>query len=443
MHKKLERSVRVVITGAVGDYGRTIVAQLKGHPLMTPAVLVDPNVGGLTEMLSDLGLESDVFALAGSREDAERLVREDRIALVYSESLIPWTATDVLVEATGKISVGVMYARSAMQAHNHVVMVSKEVDSACGAALSEEAVAHGVNYVLADGDQPGNLMRLTAWIDALGLDIVAVGKAGEFDLVFNPSTQSLYYRGAEYAAPGMADLLELPENHTASHVYARAAVVPDLKRAVAADYCEMAAVAQRLGYGADTETMHYPIARPAELADIYALRKDGGILASSSVVDVFTPLRLPGEASFAGGVFAIVRTGDPVTWKILGDKGHVVSRDGKYACIYWPFHLMGVETPLAILRAVQEPHTQAFRPSLMMAARASRDLEAGMNFSVQGHHHEIEGTFPVLTAVDDSASVCPYYLLDGARLRVNVTKGHMIRVDDVEYPDLRVESMHR
>ena len=36
-------------------------------------------------------------------------------------------------------------------------------------------------------------------------------------------------------------------------------------------------------------------------------------------------------------------------WEILKGKGHVMSRNGKYCCIYHPYHYMGLETPVSIL----------------------------------------------------------------------------------------------
>lgn len=36
-------------------------------------------------------------------------------------------------------------------------------------------------------------------------------------------------------------------------------------------------------------------------------------------------------------------------WDILKGKGHVMSKNGKYCCIYYPYHYMGLETPISIL----------------------------------------------------------------------------------------------
>ncbi|MBN6039552.1 homoserine dehydrogenase [Amycolatopsis sp. 195334CR] len=402
--------VRIALTGANGGYGRTLLAQLRRTPELIPAVLVEPDADGMRRTLAELGLGDTTVVAGGAGLD--------------------WNGVDVLVEATGQVAVGTEYAESALDHGVHVVMVSKEVDTVAGVALAAKAEAAGLRYLPGDGDQPANLLRLVDWVSATGLELVAIGKSGEYDLVFDPATGTVTQAGVSVDAPGLADLLDLGPDPRAT-VDRRAALVGGLKRSAAADLCEMTVVAMRTGAVPDVEGLHYPVARIAELADIYAAREDGGILSRDGVVDVFSALRLPGEASFAGGVFAVVRTGDPVTWELLRGKGHVVSRNGRYACFYWPYHAMGVETPLTIHAAVDGTGV-APRPGLstLLAARAATALEPGTPFQVTGHHHEIDGVAPVM--VPPSAGIAPYYLLGGARLRRAVAEGELVRLDDLD-----------
>ncbi|QFU90444.1 homoserine dehydrogenase [Amycolatopsis sp. YIM 10] len=402
--------VRIALTGANGGYGRTLLAQLRRTPELVPAALVEPDADGMRRTLAELGLDDTTVVTDGAAVD--------------------WRGVDVLVEATGQVAVGTGYAESALDNGVHVVMVSKEVDTVAGVALAAKAEVAGLRYLPGDGDQPANLLRLVDWVSATGLEIVAIGKSGEYDLVFDPATGTVTQAGVSIDAPGLADLLELGPDPR-STVDRRAALVAGLKRSAAADLCEMTVVAMRTGAVPDTEGLHYPVARIAELADIYAAREDGGILGRTGVVDVFSALRLPGEASFAGGVFAVVRTGDPVTWELLRGKGHVVSRSGEYACFYWPYHAMGVETPLTIHAAVDGTGVAPRpRPSTLLAARTATALDPGTSFQVTGHHHEINGVAPVMVA--PTAGIAPYYLLGGARLGRAVAAGELVRLDDLD-----------
>jgi predicted homoserine dehydrogenase-like protein len=125
---------------------------------------------------------------------------------------------------------------------------------------------------------------------------------------------------------------------------------------------------------------------------------------------------------------------------MLREKGHVVSRDGRYACIFSPYHLMGVETPLSVLEAVSEHRVPVEpRQHSTLAGRAVRDLPIGTELRVAGHHHEIDGVAPVLRAtVDTAPDVAPFYLLDGATLARPVASGELITLQDIDGFDPRL-----
>lgn len=423
---------RIALTGAHGGYGRTFLAQLARTPEIAPSVLIDPNLEGVRAMLAELGIPADVVVESHDAVHTAAAVAQGRIVVVPGRDAVSWDGIDVLVEACGRVPQGHGYAAAALEHGVHVVMVSKEVDTVTGPELAARAAERGLSYLPGDGDQPANLLRLVDWVAQVGLEIVAIGKSGEYDIEFDPATGRATQAGVVVDAPELAGLLELGDDPAAT-LARRADAVRGLKRAAAADSCEMTVVATRTGAVADVEGMRYPVARIAELADVYADREAGGIRERDGIVDVFSALRLPGEASFAGGVFAIVRTGDPVTWETLRGKGHVLSRDGRYACIYWPYHYMGVETPLTVHAAMDGAASPAPRWSTLLAARADRDLPAGTAFAVAGHHHEIAGVAPVM--LDAVEGVAPYYLLDGARLTRDVPAGELIHLGDVEGVD--------
>lgn len=422
--------IRVLLTGANGGYGRTLLDQLRRLPQMSATQLVDPDTAGVQRMLLDLGVAHDAIAVTTSAAETASAVAASKVAVIADAAAIDWDSVEVLVEATGRVEAGYSYADTALNSGVHVVMVSKEIESVAGVALSAKAREKGLRYLPGDGDQPANLLRLVAWVLSVGFDIVALGKSSEYDLAFDPATGIVDQNGERIDAPGLAELLLLGDEPLAT-VEARAAQVASLKRSAAADYCEMNVVSLYTGAISDVESMHYPVARPDELADLYSAREHGGLIGRTGSIDVFSMLRLPGEASFAGGVFVIVRTADPVTWDTLRGKGHVVSRDGRYACIYWPYHYMGVETPITIAAAVDGTSTAMEpRQHTILAARANGPLEPGTTFRVEGHHHEIAGVAPVI--IDpDAGEIAPYYLLSGARLVLPVAAGELVRLSDL------------
>ncbi len=428
--------VRYALTGACGGFARTLLAQTPRIERLRPSVLCDLDTEGTVALCAELGYPADALRVCSSADEVAALA-DGRIAVIADARLLEHADYDVLVEATGSPEAGTRAARTAIGAGRHVVMVSKEVDSVSGIALADLARERGVVYTPGIGDQPANLIEWYERTRLLGLDVVAIGKSGEYDLVFDPATGRVRQLDQEVDAPDLAGLLTLGEDVPAT-LAARARAVAGLSRSAAADYCEMGVVANHTGLVPDTEALHYPVARVAELADVYSLAEDGGILSRPGAVDVFSVLRLPGEASFAGGVFAVVRTGDPVSWRTLARKGHVVSRSGRYACLYLPYHLMGVETPLSLLDAVDHRRAVTSRrpaPHAVLAGRALRDLPAGTTLDMGGHHHDVQGVAPVLLDTADApGDVAPLYLAAHATLGRDVAAGALVRLDDLADP---------
>ncbi|MFE7498878.1 homoserine dehydrogenase [Streptomyces albidoflavus] len=433
-----DRTVRYALSGAGGGFARTLLAQTLRIPRLRPAVLCDQDVAGLRAMLVELGYDASQLRICGDARAVRDAGQDGHLALVADGDLLIAGDWDILVEATGSPAAGYEMARQALTGGRHVAMVSKEVDSVAGLHLAELARTHGSVYTTADGDQPANLIGLVSWAETLGLEIVAIGKSTEYDLVLDPAAGTVTQLDTTVPAPELAGLLDLGDD-VRSTLAARAAAVASLPTGATADYCEMAVVATSTGFRPDTERLHYPVARIAELADVYALREDGGVLRRPGAVDVFSALRLPGEASFAGGVFVVVRTGDPVTWETLRGKGHVVSRDGKYAAVYLPYHLMGVETPISLLSAVLDQRPSGGtdpRGHAVLAGRAERDLPAGTVLTMGGHHHDVTGVQAVLLRDEDTpAGTAPLYLAAHATLAADVAAGELITVGHLADPD--------
>ncbi|WP_267714499.1 homoserine dehydrogenase [Streptomyces sp. CoH17] len=432
------RTVRYALTGAGGGFARTLLAQSRRLPGLVPAVLCDRDLPRLRAMLDDLGYDRTQPAECHDAAAVADTVARGGMALVADAALLTAAPWDILVEATGSPADGLAMAEAALAADRHVAMVSKEVDSVAGLHLADLAAARGLVYTTADGDQPANLIGLVTWAELLGLDIVAIGKSTEYDLVLDPEAGTVTQLDTTVPAPALAGLLELGDDVRAT-LDARAAAVAGLPTGATADYCEMAVVANNTGFRPDTERLHYPVARIAELADVYRPREEGGVLARDGAVDVFSALRLPGEASFAGGVFVVVRTDDPVTWETLRQKGHVLSKDGRYAAIYLPYHLMGVETPVSLLSAVLHHRPSGGtdpRSYAVLAGRARTGLPAGTVLAMGGHHHDVTGVRAVLLRGEDAPDdVAPLYLAAHATLARPVAAGELLRVADLADPD--------
>jgi predicted homoserine dehydrogenase-like protein len=173
----------------------------------------------------------------------------------------------------------------------------------------------------------------------------------------------------------------------------------------------------------------------SELADIFIPRADGGILDRTGVVDVFNCLRRHDEVSFGGGVFVVVKCTDDTVWELLQQKGHVVSRHRKYACIYAPYHLMGLESMMSVFSAVLHGRASGSTrqvPHSTMLATAERDFKAGETLVMGGHHHTIVGMSPSLVPTATASGMAPFYLAANKRLRADVARGQAVAIDMLE-----------
>jgi predicted homoserine dehydrogenase-like protein len=127
---------------------------------------------------------------------------------------------------------------------------------------------------------------------------------------------------------------------------------------------------------------------------------------------------------------------------LLKQKGHVVGKNGRYACIYLPYHLMGLETPMSIFSAVllNQPTGSADQlPHARMVARAERDFAAGETLAMGGHHHTIQGAKPLLMETAKANDAAPFYLAANKRLVADVKAGELVPLDAL---DLEGSALH-
>ena len=236
---------------------------------------------------------------------------------------------------------------------------------------------------------------------------------------------------------GLADCWSLGDNINAT-LAQRKALLNMLPMSATPDYCEMNVVANSAALIPVCAALNYPLCHISELADVFVPVEDGGILTQTGVVDVFNCLRRDDEVSFGGGVFIIVRCKDYATWEMLAGKGHVVGRNRKYACIYLPYHIMGLESPHSIFSAVLHQRSSGATNQAIyavMAGHADRDLKKGELLEMGGHHHTIPDVSARLLAKADAEKVAPYYLLSNKVLTRDVAAGELITLDALEMED--------
>lgn len=424
---------RIGILGATKGYGYTLLSQVLHSPYIELGAISSRNVDDCVNVLTEVGYPVDRIVICNEVADTKTLKGDEIVVTSNSDVLFASSLTSI-VECTGNVELGAKLSEKALQTGMNIYMVSKETDSVCGPYLSQLASEHDTIYSLTNGDQPANLIDLIDWAKALGLEIVCAGKSSEYDFVYDFDSKDLTYTDGSEKYEKIPGLSEQWVYQGTSTLAKRKELLQNYMSSISADLCEMNLVSNITGYKPARKELSYPVARVSELADIFIPEEDGGILKQEQVVDVFYQLREPTEASFAGGVFIIVRCNNEKVWELLRGKGHVVSKSGKYACLYLPYHIMGVETPTTILlgdlcglgtRKDTKQHT-------IMAAVAQDSLQAGTILKVSGHHHSIAGTLPILLTQDRAEGVAPFYLLNNATLTEDVQPGEVIPLSKVD-----------
>jgi predicted homoserine dehydrogenase-like protein len=385
------------------------------------------------------GLPDDAIAICDDLSKAKAALEAGRVVVSSDALMLIQLPIDIVVESTGAPEAAAVHADAALRHGKHVAMVSKEPDSVVGPLFHRKAKAAGLVYTPVDGDQPSLLMQLVVWARVLGLEILCAGKTSEYDFVYDPAAKRVTSLD-RIADGGAVDALwEFGGRDLRTVVAARAEALAAIPQHTVPDLVEMGLVANATGLAPDVPAFHAPIARTPEIADVLVPGEMGGILSGTGRVDVVNSLRRPDEASFAGGVFVVVRCEDKKTWEVLRAKGHVVSRSGDAAMIYRPSHLLGVESATTVLSAVLHGRSSGpddIQPRFDVVGRTNKPLKAGTVLEAMGHHHQIDGVDGLLVPARAAtgANPIPFYLMAGNRLLRDVPAGTVIAAEMVEPP---------
>ena len=437
-HAAREKGVRTLLTGA-GEYGFSFVAQSRRTPGLTVSAIYARKVERGVAAFRHAGLPEDAVKICETLAEARAALAAGKAVVSSDALMLMELPVDLVVEATGAPEAAAIHAETALRNGKHVAMVSKEADSVIGPLLHRRAKAARLVYTPVDGDQPSLLMQLVVWARVIGLEVLCAGKSSEYDFVYDPAAKRVTSLDRSIEARDLGALWEFGPRDVRSVVEARARALAAIPQHTVPDLVEMGIVANACGLSVDTPAFHAPILRTPEIADVMVPTSMGGILGRGGVVDVVNLLRRPDEASFAGGVFVVVRCEDKQTWEVLRAKGHVVSRSGEAAMVYRPSHLLGVETATTVFAAVLQGRSSGpddVRPRFDVVGRTTKPLATGTQLAATGHHHEIDGVEGLLVPARGAtgANPLPFYMTANNTLVRDVPAGSIITAEMVAPP---------
>ena len=418
------RPIRVAIVGC-GRFGSMMVAQIMRAPGMTVSVACDLNGQRITSAFRQAGYDTGRLVVTGRVSEANDAICQQRPVSTDNAEVAINSDVDIVVEATGNSDAGALHAFKSIMAEKHIVMVNVEADVLVGPILKRMADRAGVVYSLAYGDQPALIEELYDWAKGLGFEVVAAGKGTKYLPEYRKATpdDALVRYGYSPQEAAQGDLNPQMYN----------SFLDGTKSAV-----EMCAVANMTGLVPDVPGMHFPPASISELPALLAPTEDGGILSRKGVVEVVSCLRRDGTDipdSLRWGVFVVLTSDNPYLQSCLKEYGVAMDPSCRYAAMFRPYHLVGMEAPLSIARAFlyNEPTGAPKAQVTEVAAVAKRPLKPSEILDGEGGYTVYGAVVKATQAASDG--LLPIGLCHGAKVVRPVSEDQMLSYADVEMPE--------
>lgn len=416
--------IRVAVIGC-GRFGSMVLAQLRLAPGMTAAVACDLDLQRAVDAISREHRPRIRPVKTTSIDRANDAIRQGKPVVTDDPNVAVMSDVDVVVEATGNPDAGAMHAYQAIMADKHVVMVTVEADVLVGPILKSMADRAGVVYTAAYGDQPAIIDDMVDWARSMGFDVVAAGKGTRH--------QDRY----RYLTPddALAEYGLSPDEVERSDLNPRMynSFLDTTKSAI-----EMCAVANMTGLVPDVPGMRFPAAAVEDIPRLLIPSEDGGLLDRTGIVEVVSCLDAHGDDlpnHLRWGVFVVITSASDYLRACMKDYGMSMDPSGRYAVMYRPYHLIGMETPLSIARAalLYVPTGAPQSRVCEVVATAKKDLPVGDVLDGEGGY-TVHGSI-VEAAQADADALVPIGLCHGAAVRRPVSQGQMLAAADVHMPE--------
>ena len=400
------KPVRVALIGA-GKFGSMFLSQVPHTRGLEVPVIADLDPERAREACRIVGWDKERIAATTFTADGSKAISGN---------------AEVIVEATGNPAVGIRHARAAIAAGKHIVMVNVEADVLAGPLLAEEARKAGVVYSLAYGDQPALTAEMVDWARATGFHVVAAGKGTKYLPAYHDVTPEGVWSHYGLSADEAQSAGMNPQMFNS--------FLDGTKSAI-----EMAAIANATGLDVPSKGLAFPPCGVDDLPLVMRPREAGGVLEKSGLVEVVSSLERDGRPVFRDlrwGVYVVLAAPNDYAADCFRQYGLKTDSSGRYAAMYKPYHLIGLELNISILSAAlrREPTGQPHGFRGDVAAVAKRNLRGGEMLDGEGGYTVWGKLMPAAASL--KAGALPIGLAHRVRLRQDVAHGALVRWSDVE-----------
>ncbi len=338
-------------------------------------------------------------------------------------SIITCPDIDVIVEATGDPATGIKLCLAAIEHGKHIVMVNVEADSVAGPLLAQKARDADVVYSLAWGDQPALVCEHVDWARACGFEVVAAGKGTRYHPTYHQSNPDTVW-----------DILS-----TYMHIENREHINPKMFNSFidgTKSGIEMTAICNATGLVPQTDGLTFPPASRFELAEICKPRSEGGTLEKKGVTEVVSSVTRDGKDvphNLVMGTYVVITSESAYTRECFKEYSMLPDKSGKYASLYRPTHMIGLELGLSIASAAlrSEPTGSPFCFNSDVVATAKRDLKKGEILDGEGGFCVWGKQTPAEMSLKEG--YLPLGLAHKVALKRDIKAGERLKWEDVAY----------
>lgn len=411
--------VRIGLIGA-GKFGTMFLAQVRRTPGLHLVGLADLDLARARGRLAEAGWEAGAHA---APDFGEALKHRTTFLTESGDDLIACPEIDVIVEATGVPAAGIHHALGAIAHGKHIVMVNVEADALAGPLLAEKARKAGVVYSLAWGDQPALICEHVDWARACGFKVIAAGKGTRYEPHYHASNPETVW--------AILDKYLHIEDRGSINPKMFNSFIDGTKSAI-----EMTAVCNATGLLPQSGGLRFPPASRFELAEVCKPASAGGALETEGVTEVVSSVYRDGRDvpnHLAMGTFVVFEGESAYARRCFSEYHLMPDESGRYAALYRPVHLIGLELGISIasaaLRGEPTGSPTGFRSDVV--ATAKRALAAGEILDGEGGFCVWGRQTPAPVSL--ARRLLPLGLAHGVRLKRAVAEGAAIGWDDVAY----------
>jgi predicted homoserine dehydrogenase-like protein len=398
--------VRVGLIGA-GKFGSMFLAQVPSIRGLEVAVIADLDPDRAKAACRHVGWDSARIARTHFAARGREACGDERV--------------DIVVEATGNPAAGIAHALDAIEAKKHIVMVNVEADALAGAYLARKAHDAGVIYSMAYGDQPALIAEMVDWARAAGFTVAAAGKGTKYLPAYHTVTPDGVW---EHYGLTAEEARQAGMNSQMFNSF-----LDGTKSAI-----EMAAVANACELDVPPDGLGFPPCGADELANVLRPKDAGGALAADGMVEVVSSLRRDGQPvprDLRWGVYVVFGAQSDYAAACFKQYGLPNDPSGRYAAMYKPFHLIGLELSISVLnialRGEPTGSCKAWRGDAVAVAK--RPLKAGETLDGEGGYTVYAKLIPAARSL--ALGALPIGLAGHVKLLRDIPAGQFVKASDV------------